>query len=248
MLDATNSLCFSDDFITFRYRKHGTGTTQWIMTEFPCWRVFEGAVGCRLLDFCVARVKGLAIPLFLSDQILVSCLTGVCGQQGVPCIIVVPVVLAQTCFEVASFSQSIQEPGNKELGMTQLFRFSSDSHFRKWSLWCKLAHSSVMLPLPGHDSLGRKVLFCRWGVYDPKEVSMDELIKSTSMVIDLMLEEDELSNLAGVVWVGDCTGVTIAHAVSFTPAHARKSLVMWQVCVRLASGRRGEAGNKEDVD
>lgn len=96
-----------------------------------------------------------------------------------------------------------------------------------------------MLPLPGHDQLGRKVLFGRWGIYDPKMVSMDELIKTTSMFIDVMLDEDELSSITGIVMLGDCTGLTVSHAVAFTPSHAKKSLVMWQVCV-LPMGRVGE--------
>ena len=61
---------------------------------------------------------------------------------------------------------------------------------------------------------------------------MDELIKSISIVMDVMQDEDEQSNLTGIVMLGDCTGLTVSHAIAFTPSHARKSLVMWQVCVR----------------
>ncbi|XP_050724980.1 retinol-binding protein pinta-like isoform X2 [Eriocheir sinensis] len=102
----------------------------------------------------------------------------------------------------------------------------------------------IMLPLPGHDQLGRKVLFGRWGIYDPKMVSMDELIKTTSMFIDVMLDEDELSSITGYVMLGDCTGLTVSHAIGFTPSHAKKSLVMWQVCV-LPMGRLGEERERE---
>lgn len=89
--------------------------------------------------------------------------------------------------------------------------------------------------------MGHKVLFARWGIYDPKMVSMDELIKTTSMFIDVMLDEDEQSSIKGIVMLGDCTGLTFSHAVGFTPSHAKKSMVMWQVCVLPMSGL-GEEG------
>ncbi|KAG0725935.1 Retinol-binding protein pinta [Chionoecetes opilio] len=92
----------------------------------------------------------------------------------------------------------------------------------------KLARSSVVLPLPGYDVLGRKVLLCRWGIYAPNEVSMDELIKTTSMTMDVMQDEDEQSNLVGINMLGDCTGLTVSHAIAFTPSHAKKCMVMWQ--------------------
>ncbi|MPC26283.1 Alpha-tocopherol transfer protein [Portunus trituberculatus] len=76
--------------------------------------------------------------------------------------------------------------------------------------------------------MGRKVLFCRWGIYDPKEVTMDELIKSTSMIMDVLMDEDEQTSLVGINMLGDCEGLTFSHAVAFTPAHAKKSMVMWQ--------------------
>ncbi|KAK8375026.1 hypothetical protein O3P69_017775 [Scylla paramamosain] len=86
----------------------------------------------------------------------------------------------------------------------------------------------VVLPLQGYDPMGRKVLFCRWGIFDPKEVTMDELIKSTSMIMDVLMDEDEQTSLVGINMLGDCTGLTFSHAIAFTPAHAKKSMVMWQ--------------------
>lgn len=102
-----------------------------------------------------------------------------------------------------------------------------------------LAYCSILLPLPGYDRLGRKILLGRWGIYDPKMVSMDELIKTTSMFLDVMLDEDEQSSISGYIMMGDCTGLTISHAIAFTPSHGKKSMVMWQVCV-LPTRRLGE--------
>lgn len=87
----------------------------------------------------------------------------------------------------------------------------------------------MLLPLPGYDQLGRKVVLGRWGIYDPRKISMDELIKSVGIMLDVMMDVDEKSSITGMVMVGDCTGLTLQHALSFTPSHARKSLFFWQV-------------------
>lgn len=89
---------------------------------------------------------------------------------------------------------------------------------------------SIILPLPGYDQHGRKVLFGRWGIYDPKQVSMDEVIRTCSILFDLVMEEDEQCSVTGMVLAGDCEGLTLSHAMAFTPAHAKKSMVFWQVC------------------
>lgn len=89
--------------------------------------------------------------------------------------------------------------------------------------------SSVMLPLPGYDHQGRKVVFGRWGIYDPNKVSMDEVMKLGSLIFDVLLDEDEQATITGVVMAGDCTGLTLAHAMAYTPAMAKKSMVLWQV-------------------
>ncbi|XP_042874965.1 alpha-tocopherol transfer protein-like isoform X2 [Penaeus japonicus] len=86
----------------------------------------------------------------------------------------------------------------------------------------------VMLPLPGYDHLGRKVVFGRWGIYDPNKVSMNEVMKMGSIIFDVMLQEDEQASVTGVVLAGDCTGLTLTHAVAYTPAMAKKSMVLWQ--------------------
>nr|XP_045595422.1 alpha-tocopherol transfer protein-like isoform X4 [Procambarus clarkii] len=86
----------------------------------------------------------------------------------------------------------------------------------------------VMLPLPGYDHLGRKVLLGRWGIYDPNELSMDEVIRGVGIIFDILMQEDEGACISGVVMLGDCTGLTLQHALAFTPAHARKTFYFWQ--------------------
>ena len=84
-----------------------------------------------------------------------------------------------------------------------------------------------MLPLPGYDREGRKVILGCWGVYDPTQVSADDMFKVGCLITDIMLEEDEQTSVTGVVFVSDCTGLTLSHAVTYPPAMAKKSLVLW---------------------
>ncbi|XP_069978325.1 alpha-tocopherol transfer protein-like isoform X3 [Penaeus vannamei] len=92
----------------------------------------------------------------------------------------------------------------------------------------EILEMGVMLPLPGYDHQGRKVVFGRWGIYDPNKVSMDEVMKLGSLIFDVLLDEDEQATITGVVMAGDCTGLTLAHAMAYTPAMAKKSMVLWQ--------------------
>ncbi|KAK8734208.1 hypothetical protein OTU49_006058, partial [Cherax quadricarinatus] len=86
----------------------------------------------------------------------------------------------------------------------------------------------VMLPLPGHDHLGRKVILGRWGVYDPQQVSVDDMNRASLMISDILAEEDEQTTITGSVFVGDSEGMTMAHIASFTPSLMKKSMVLWQ--------------------
>ncbi|XP_071526866.1 alpha-tocopherol transfer protein-like isoform X3 [Panulirus ornatus] len=86
----------------------------------------------------------------------------------------------------------------------------------------------VMLPLPGYDHLGRKVVLGRWGIYDPRQVNVDDMMKASCMVFDTMVEEDEQACLTGFVIVGDCGDLTLAHVMGFTPPVVQKIMVLYQ--------------------
>ncbi|XP_069951885.1 alpha-tocopherol transfer protein-like isoform X3 [Cherax quadricarinatus] len=86
----------------------------------------------------------------------------------------------------------------------------------------------IMLPLPGYDHLGRKVFIGRWGAYDPKEVSVDDVNRASIMISDIMADEDEQCTITGSVMVGDSEGMTMAHVAAFTPSLIKKSMVLWQ--------------------
>ncbi|XP_064107326.1 alpha-tocopherol transfer protein-like isoform X7 [Macrobrachium nipponense] len=86
----------------------------------------------------------------------------------------------------------------------------------------------VVLPLPGFDHLGRKVVFGRWGCYDPSFMSIDELLKLCTLAVDLVLEGEEEVSVNGLVIAGDCEGVVMGHLLAFTPSIAKKCAVFWQ--------------------
>ncbi|KAK7086577.1 hypothetical protein SK128_017446 [Halocaridina rubra] len=94
----------------------------------------------------------------------------------------------------------------------------------------------IFFPLPGLDYEGRKVLFGRWGCYDPYKVSMDDLIKLCALIFDAMLDEEEESSIIGVVIAGDCKNLSVAHAMGFTPSVAKRCAVLWQVCLHRQCG------------
>lgn len=92
-----------------------------------------------------------------------------------------------------------------------------------------LGYSSLMVPLPGYDELGRKVILGRWGVYDPHKVTLDEVTKASCIISDVLLEEEEKATVTGYVMMMDCAGITVTHMTGYTPALMKKSMVMWQV-------------------
>ena len=93
--------------------------------------------------------------------------------------------------------------------------------------------NSQTLPLPGHDSRNCKVVLWRIGVYDPHKFSMDDTSRAAWMLADILMEEDESMSIAGTVSVLDMAGATSAHMLQMTPALAKKSLTVWQVCISV---------------
>ncbi|XP_064107324.1 retinol-binding protein pinta-like isoform X5 [Macrobrachium nipponense] len=85
-----------------------------------------------------------------------------------------------------------------------------------------------VLPLPGYDPKGRKMILVRSGAHDPKEYEMDEVFKATCFINDIMFEEDEQAGITGIVNVLDMDGVTAAHMMQMSPALVKKVMTIWQ--------------------
>lgn len=102
----------------------------------------------------------------------------------------------------------------------------------KTNLGC-LGCYSLLLPLPGYDHLGRKVIVCRWGLYDPRLVSAEDLMKASSIIFDVFIEEDDQASVTGHVLLGDCADLSVRHVAGFTLPFASKSMTLYQVRAAL---------------
>lgn len=91
---------------------------------------------------------------------------------------------------------------------------------------------SIILPLPGYDTNGRKIILTRPGLEYPYSTSLEDVTKACVMVMDVWLLEDEQNSVTAVVMVEDFKTMTLAHLAAFTPAMANKISTMFQVLVR----------------
>ena len=54
-----------------------------------------------------------------------------------------------------------------------------------------------MVPLPGYDALGRRVILGRLGAWDPSKLNPEELFRAASMLFDAMFLDDEQTSVTG---------------------------------------------------
>ncbi|KAK4028900.1 retinol-binding protein pinta-like isoform X1 [Daphnia magna] len=86
----------------------------------------------------------------------------------------------------------------------------------------------TILPLPGRDDEGRKVIIIRATIHDAYKHKQDDVLKVMNMVIELMCRDDEATSITGVVCVVDLKGVGMGHAMQMTPSVIRKAVSSWQ--------------------
>ncbi|KAG0714456.1 Retinol-binding protein pinta [Chionoecetes opilio] len=72
----------------------------------------------------------------------------------------------------------------------------------------------LMIPLPGYDPQGRKVIFGRLGAWDPTTQRPEDLFKAAGMVFDALFLDDEQTTIMGIVQANDMTGLTFSHVTS----------------------------------
>lgn len=88
---------------------------------------------------------------------------------------------------------------------------------------------SLILPLKntkGPDT--PRVLLARSGIQDPSKFNMYTLIAVNSMIMDIIINEDDQAMIAGLVAVQDMKGATMAHMAQMTPSLAKKSATIFQ--------------------
>ena len=88
--------------------------------------------------------------------------------------------------------------------------------------------AGVVIPLPGYDRHGRKVIVMRGGKSDPNTMKKDDEFKASMMMMEMALNGDKQAAIRGVVLLQDLSGMTASHAMSMTPAIAKRAMTVWQ--------------------
>jgi CRAL/TRIO domain len=85
------------------------------------------------------------------------------------------------------------------------------------------------LPLPvlEHPAAPRIILI-RPGIFDPNLYTIQDAMRVTSMMLDILLNEDDNFIIAGQVGVLDLNGVTLQHFLQYNPVFIKKMMVITQ--------------------
>ncbi|XP_058066736.1 retinol-binding protein pinta-like [Anopheles bellator] len=87
----------------------------------------------------------------------------------------------------------------------------------------------VGLPLPQTDGpAAPRIVLVRPGIYDPHRYRIEEVIKVSTMLNDIMMLEDDNMVIGGQVGILDMANVTPAHFLQFTPTFVKKMTMMSQ--------------------
>lgn len=85
------------------------------------------------------------------------------------------------------------------------------------------------MPLPltlAHDS--PRIMLIRPGVYDASAFHIQDIMKVSTMVQDILMWEDDNMIIGGQVGILDLSNVTMAHFLQFNPTFIKKMTMMSQ--------------------
>lgn len=87
----------------------------------------------------------------------------------------------------------------------------------------------VGLPLPVTETPGSpRLMLIRPGAYDAHKFTIQEVMKVSTMVNDILMIEDDNMTVAGQFGVIDLANVTLAHFMQMQPAFVKKMTMMMQ--------------------
>lgn len=87
----------------------------------------------------------------------------------------------------------------------------------------------VGLPLPFLETPDSpRYMLIRPGAYDPSKYSIEDIIKISTMMMDMMMIEDDNYVIAGQVGILDFTGVSLSHFLQFNPTFIKKMTMLQQ--------------------
>jgi hypothetical protein len=85
------------------------------------------------------------------------------------------------------------------------------------------------IPLPNVESPdGPKYFLFRIGCHDPSKFWIPDIIKTTMMIIELMLRDDDNFAVAGCVYIFDLNGVSLSHLLQLDPVFFKKCFMLMQ--------------------
>ncbi|GAB0090856.1 hypothetical protein DMENIID0001_056240 [Sergentomyia squamirostris] len=79
---------------------------------------------------------------------------------------------------------------------------------------------------------GARIVFIRPGVYDPAKITMNDLMRYTILICDILILDDQWT-VGGGIGVLDLVNVTVAHLIQYTPLSMKKLSVICQDAVPL---------------
>jgi len=91
-----------------------------------------------------------------------------------------------------------------------------------------IIRAGMVIPLPGYDKHGRRVVVMRGGKSDPNTMKKDDEFKANTMMMELAMAGDNQAVIRGIVLLQDLSGMTASHAMSMTPAIAKRAMTVWQ--------------------
>lgn len=90
----------------------------------------------------------------------------------------------------------------------------------------EILDAGVFLPLKGYDKHGRTVILVRNGVANPNTMNIDDLYRTSLMLMELSQEGDFQPQLKGYVLLSDFEGLTFSHTLMTSPAIAKKHCIV----------------------
>ena len=85
------------------------------------------------------------------------------------------------------------------------------------------------MPLKGYDKHGRRVIIMSGAVSDPSRHTLNDQMRSSLLVTELLMEKTDQATITGLVLIQDASNQTMAHATQFSPSFGKKAMTVWQV-------------------
>lgn len=87
----------------------------------------------------------------------------------------------------------------------------------------------IGIPLPFLDTPDSpRYILIRPGAYDPSEYTIEEIMKISTMQMDMMMIEDDNYVVAGQIGILDFTGTGLSHFLQFNPTFIKKMTMLQQ--------------------